>query len=260
VIVLDCAQRSDAWRDARLGRLTASRAHDILARPRRFAEESAARRAYRRQLVCERLAGVPFERPFVSRAMVRGREKEGAARAAYAARTGQVVHTSGFVAHDALRAGCSLDGHVDDFAGVLEIKAPNTVTHLRYLATRRVPRRYRSQITHHLWMTGAAWCDFVSFDDRVPARLQLLVVRVHRADVDIAGYDQAARQFLRDVDDVVGSLDALGPVAFFQQAPLDVARDVLTLCTHTMRDRLAHRGAPASRPTWPVRAFSAQRA
>ncbi|HEV8474613.1 MAG TPA: YqaJ viral recombinase family protein [Methylomirabilota bacterium] len=253
MIVLDCAQRSDAWWQARRGRLTASRAHDILARPRRGDVESAARRTYRRQLVLEQLTGLPHARAFVSRAMLRGREKEAAARAAYAARTGQSVQTSGFVAHDELLAGCSLDGHVGSFAGVVEIKAPNTLTHLRYLAQRRVPRRYLSQITHHLWITGAAWCDFVSFDDRLPARLQLLIVRVPREDIDIAAYDQAARQFLADVAAQVTPLETLRPVDFFHHAPLDLARAVLALCTTTVHTRITTTRASSTRPTtWAV--------
>lgn len=135
MIVLDCAQRSAAWRLERCGRLTASRAHEILARGRRGAE-SIARQQYRRQLICEQLTGVPEDRPFVSRPMRHGREQEPAARAAYAARTGQDVRTSGFIRHEKLMAGCSLDGHVGAFEGIVEIKTPNTVTHFRYLATR----------------------------------------------------------------------------------------------------------------------------
>jgi YqaJ-like viral recombinase domain len=160
-----------------------------------------------------------------------------AARAAYAAHTGQVVETSGFLVHDTLRAGCSLDGHVGAFAGVVEIKAPNTVTHLRYLCTRRIPTRIRAQITHHLWITDARWCDFVSFDDRLPTRAQLLVVRVGRDQVDIAGYAREAARFLKEVDLQVGLLASLSPVAFFEAAPLDVAQAVLASCVKVVAAR-----------------------
>lgn len=236
MIVHACVQRSDAWRAARCGHLTASRAQDILTRGR-GGQASKVRSAYLRQLVCEQLTGIPEDRPFQSRAMRRGVEKEAAARLAYAAHTQQVVETSGFLRHDTLRAGCSLDGHVGGFAGVVELKAPNTATHLRYLLTRRIPRRIRAQMTHHLWITGARWCDFVSFDDRLPARAQLVVVRLERDDVDVDGYASEAQRFLAEVDRQVRPLASLSPVAFFAAAPIDVARVVLARCVQAVDAR-----------------------
>ena len=248
--VLDVAQRSPAWRQVRAGRLTASRAHDILTGGRGPAE-SVARATYRRQLIVERLTGRPAADGFVSTAMVRGRDLERRARAAYAARTGQVVQTSGFLLHDELEAGCSLDGHVGAFEGVVEIKAPNTLTHLRYLATRTVPAGYRDQIRHHLWITGAAWGDFVSFDDRVrPARLQLSIVRLHRDALDIPGYDVCARHFLEEVRREVGRLEALPPLAFFAAAPLDVARPLLAECISVVDGRRGERPPTARVAAW----------
>lgn len=236
MIVLDCAQGSNAWRQVRCGRLTASRAHAILARGR-YGAESLTRLQYRRQLIFEQLTGIPDDPRFVSAAMERGRQLESAARTAYARHTQQPVRTSGFVAHDELAAGCSLDGHVGTFAGVVkipgavEIKAPNTRTHLDYLTRQRLPGRYRAQITHHLWITGAEWCDFVSYDDRLPPRLQLVVVRVRRDDVDVAGYARAATQFL---ETVAADVKALQPIDVGAM-PLDVVRQVvLAFCLRTL--------------------------
>jgi len=169
--------------------------------------------------------------------MRRGEHQEPAARAAYAAHTGQRVETSGFLRHDTLRAGCSLDGYVGAFEGVIEIKNPNSTTHLQYLLTRRVPARYRSQIRHHVWLTGAKWADFVSFDDRLPTRLQLVIVRLWRDELDIPGYAREAEQFLADVDAQVAPLRSLGPVAFFQTAPLDLATRVFAMCQMTVDAR-----------------------
>lgn len=197
--VLDVAQRSAAWRRARAGKLTGSRAHDALTRGRN-GREALTRSAYRRQLVIEQLTGVPYEEDgFQSPGMRRGRDQEPAARRAYAERTRQIVRTSGFLVHDTLEAGCSLDGHVGAYEGILEIKAPHTTTHLEYLATGTVPTAYRDQVRHALWVTGAAWCDFVSFDDRLPAPLQLVVVRLTRAALDLPGYELCARRFLDEV-------------------------------------------------------------
>jgi hypothetical protein len=228
VTVLDCPQRSDAWRLARCGRLTASRAHEVLAHGR-SPMESLQRAQYRRQLVVERLTGVPEERAFSTRAMQRGAAMEPIALDAYRAITRIDARTSGFVTHDELRAGCSLDAHVGEFEGVVEIKVPNTATHLRYWIARRIPARYRAQITHHLWITGARWCDFVSFDDRVPVRMQLLVLRIKREELDIRGYEREALRFLQEVDAIAAPLEALPPVEFFRRAPIDVARAVLSI-------------------------------
>jgi hypothetical protein len=107
---------------------------------------------------------------------------------------------------DALLAGCSLDGHVGDFEGIVELKCPKTATHCKYLREGSVPEDYLPQITHNLWVSGAEWCDFVSFDDRLPENMQTFVKRVKRTDVDIFKYEQAALTFLEEVDREVSSL------------------------------------------------------
>jgi hypothetical protein len=236
--VLHFAQRSDEWRARRTGKATASRAVDVVARGR-YGEEAKTRRDYRGQLVVENLTDVPQDPRFVSWPMIRGREKEPAALAAYSARTGLAVQRCGFVEHDELAAGCSPDGYVGAFEGIVEAKAPNTATHLAYLAARRLPPAYRPQVIHHLWITDATWCDFVSFDDRLPARLALFVHRVWRRDValEIAAYDGLVRAFLAEVQAQVVTLSALGPAAFFRAAPLEVAQRVLTIARATVAER-----------------------
>lgn len=208
--VINAEQRSPDWFAARLGRLTGSRAGDMLATIK--AGEAAARRDLRMQLVCERLTQTLQEDPFVNTAMQRGIDLEPAAFAAYEALTGQMVQRSGFLAHDGLLAGCSLDGHVGDFAGILECKCPKSATHLKYLRAGAVPAEYLPQITHNLWITGAEWCDFVSFDDRFPPRLQTFLVRVRRADVDLKAYETKALAFLAEVDREVEAVMTLANI------------------------------------------------
>lgn len=191
-------QRSDEWRHARCGRLTGSRAADMLATIK--TGEAAARRDYRMQLVCERLTGQPQDDVFVNAAMARGIECEPLAFAAYESLTGQVVHRSGFLAHTEHLMGCSLDGHIDDFAGILECKCPKSSTHLQYVKDNIVPKAHLPQITHNLYVTGAAWCDFVSWDDRFPLPLQIFRARVHREDVDLKDYEAKALAFLAEVE------------------------------------------------------------
>jgi predicted phage-related endonuclease len=198
VKILAVDQRSDAWRQARLGRITGSRAADLVATIK--SGEAAARRDYRIELVCERLTGISADDGYVSKDMQRGTDLEQAAFAAYEARTGRLVRKTGFIAHDVLMAGCSLDGDVNECRGFVELKCPKSATHLRYLRSGSVPSDYLPQITHNLWITGAEWCDFVSFDDRFPPTLQFFRVRVPRDDRAIAAYEAKAVAFLAEVD------------------------------------------------------------
>jgi len=197
-------QRSSEWFAVRLGKLTASRAGDMLAQIK--TGEAAARRDLRLQLVCERLTGQSQDDVFVTDAMQRGIDKEGEAFAAYEALTGELAHTVGFLAHDTIQAGCSPDGVIGDFAGLLECKCPKSSTHLKYLRGGKVPPDYLPQLTHALWVTGAPWIDFVSFDDRFPDPLRLFQVRVLRGQVDLLGYELAATLFLSEVDREVAGL------------------------------------------------------
>jgi hypothetical protein len=210
VIVVECDQRDAAWRLVRLGKLTGTGAADMLATVKTKGAEAAARRDLRLRLVCERLTGVSAEGDFVSKDMQRGIDLEPAARAAYEAASGAIVKPVGFVAHDELPAGCSPDGLVR--GGIIEIKCPKPATHLSYIRGRALPPDYRAQVTHNLWITGAGFCDFVSYDDRFPPALQLFRVRVPRDAVDLAAYELMARAFLaevdRELDDVRGLLVA----------------------------------------------------
>lgn len=208
--VCEAEQRSDAWFLARLGRLTGSRASDMLATIR--SGEAAARRDYRLQLVCERLTWQSQEDAFVNAAMQRGVECEPLAFAAYEAQTGQMVQRTGFLAHLTHQAGCSLDGHVGDFDGLIELKCPKSATHLRYLRAGVMPSDHLAQVTHNLWVTGAQWCDFVSFDDRFPEALSLFVVRVLRDDAAIADYEAKALAFLTEVEREVEAVRTMAGV------------------------------------------------
>lgn len=196
--IINVAQGTPEWFTARLGRLTGSRAKDMLATIK--TGEAAARRDYRIELVCERLTGVIPEDGYQSADMKRGTELEPEARAVYEAHSGNLVRETGFVQADNLMVGCSLDGDVDAFTGIVEIKCPKSATHLRYLRGDGLPLEHVAQVTHNLWVTGAAWCDFVSYDSRFPQGLQLWVCRVQSSDLDIDGYAVKALAFLDEVD------------------------------------------------------------
>ncbi len=199
-VEITAPQRSPEWHVARAGRLTGSRAKDILKAGKSGATESVARRDYRLQLVAERIAGTAQEQIFVSQEMQRGIDLEPAAFAAYEADTGTMVMKSGFLQHTEHMAGCSLDGHIGAYSGILEIKCPKMATHLTYInSPELLSTEYRAQVQHNLWITGAAFCDLISFDDRLPKKLQLFRVRLERYNMDIEVYQVQALKFLSEV-------------------------------------------------------------
>lgn len=191
-------QRSPEWFAARAGRVTGSVASDMLATVK--SGEAAGRRNLRARLVAEILTGTPQEDCYINADMQRGIDLEPAARIAYEAETGHVVGETGFLACEGLRAGCSLDGDVDDFAGIVEFKCPRTATHLGYLEAGKLPAEYAAQVTHNLMVSGAGWCDFASYDDRLPKRLQLFIVRVPRDEAAIAEYRAKLDAFIAEVE------------------------------------------------------------
>ena len=205
-VIIEVEQRTPAWFAARAGRLTGSVASEMLSRLK-SGGESAARRDLKLQLAVETLTGTPMEASgFVSPAMQRGIDAEPLARGRYEAETGNLVRTTGFVIREDLAVGCSLDGDIRNFEGILEIKCPKSATHCQYLKDKRLPPDYVPQVTHNLFVTGAQWCDFVSFDDRMPAGLDFFMVRVQRDESAIAAYEAEVRKFLTEVQSEVGAL------------------------------------------------------
>mgnify|MGYP001555597741 CR=1 FL=1 len=203
----DCEQRSPEWFARRSGRLTGSRAADVLATIK--SGEAAARRDLRMQLVCERLTGQPQESGYINADMMRGIDLEPVARAAYEVITGDFVTTSGFLALPDLMAGCSLDGHLGDYQTLVSIKCPKTATHIGYLRAGVMPASYVPQMLHELWITGAREYHFLSFDDRLPDALRTFFVRVPRNEDAVQDYADKAKVFLAEVDRETDALRTL---------------------------------------------------
>lgn len=209
--ILTDTQRDPAWHQARLGMFTGSRAGDMMATIK--SGEAAARRNLRMQLVLERLTGVSQENGYVSPDMQYGMEREADAFAAYEAASGHLALAVGFLAHDTLKAGCSPDGQINNYEGLLELKCRKSANHLAFLRTRKVPPDAYWQVLHGMWVTGAQWADYVSFDDRFAPALQLMCVRVPRVEADIKTYDAVARAFLLEVDNECADVQQLAAVA-----------------------------------------------
>ena len=197
--ILEVEQRSDAWRTARAGLLTASRAGDVL-NYRKDGKEGADRRDYRTELVAERLTGVPCESGFANADTERGVRLEPDAVRAYEVATGNIVTPVGFITHETLQVGYSPDGVIGDCIGLVEVKAPRPANHLSYVRARVVPSDHRPQCIHALWLTGAQWIDFISYSPIFPEGLQLFIVRLNRDDAEIAAYEAKALAFLGEVD------------------------------------------------------------
>lgn len=210
MIVHDVVQRSPEWYSVRLGRLTASRAGDMLATTK--SGRSTSRKNLLMQLVLERVTGQSQEISWQSQAMKDGIEREPAAVERYQRMTGRTVTPVGFCAHDTLKAGCSPDGFVGD-DGLLSIKSPIAATHWQYLKSGVIPDDYLKQITHEMWITERTWCDWFSFQPTFPAHLQTKLVRVTRVESEVLAYDKAARAFLAEVDTEFASIQTISNVA-----------------------------------------------
>lgn len=184
------------WLMERVGHATASRFRDILDFTK-AGKPGAKRTAYLWELVIERLTARPVDH-FPSVAMQYGTDNESAARMAYEAVTGAMVLETGF--HKALGfIGASPDGLVDD-DGAIEIKCPwNSTNHLQCFLT-GIPEEHIAQVQGVLWVTEREYCDFISFDGRMPLHLQLYVQRIERDGEYIGNLDREVRKFLDEVD------------------------------------------------------------
>jgi hypothetical protein len=203
LITVTESQRDAQWLQARVGMLTASRARDMLA-VRKDGKPSEARSGYALELVTERLTGRATDR-FTTAAMQWGTEQEYSARNTYANVRRVHVDEVGFVAHDTLAAGCSPDGLID-WDGLIEIKCPwSSAVHVETWL-HGMPSEHMPQVQFQLWITGRDWCDFVSYDPRMPETLRLYVERIAKDAEFIERIDREARTFLAEVDAMTVSL------------------------------------------------------
>lgn len=200
-------QRTDEWFNARLGCVTASRVADVMAKTRN-GDYSASRKNYMAELVCERLTRQPTI-GFESTAMKWGTDTEPMARAAYEIETGMLVTEVGFILHPTIEMfGSSPDGLIDPAGGV-EIKCPNTATHIETLLGANVKMEYVYQMQTGMDCTEKEWWDFVSFDPRLNGRLQLFIKRFYRDDKMISNIEKEVSLFLEELDETVAKLEAL---------------------------------------------------
>jgi len=197
-------QRSVEWFADRAGRFGASELAALMAK-----KGTATRDNKIAQKVAERLTGV-CEAGFTSSAMQWGIDHEDEARDQYFLASDNYIEDEGFVRHPDPSlydwTGASPDGLVES-DGLVEIKCPNTATHISYLRTKKVPSNYMYQMQWQMACTGRKWCDFVSYDPRMPERLQLLVIHVPRDDLMIAKLEIAVSAAIEEVQQIINEID-----------------------------------------------------
>jgi putative phage-type endonuclease len=199
-------QRTEEWFQQRLGKVTASRISDVIAKTKTGV--STSRQNYLVQLVSERLTGKKGD-SFVNQAMLDGIEREGLARELYMQSKGVSVTEVGFFDHPIIKnSGASPDGAVNaeedgKYAGLIEIKCPIESTHTSTLMSKSVPSKYIPQMQWQLACTGAKWVDFVSYNPNFPEELQLFVARVDRDDTYIGELEAEVIKFLDEVEQTI---------------------------------------------------------
>ena len=199
-------QRTEDWFKARAGKVTASRVADIIARTK--SGYSASRDNYMAQLICERMTGTPAE-SFTNAAMQWGTEQEPFARAAYESAKDVLVEEVGFIPHPIIQnSGASPDGLVGEF-GLVEIKCPNTSTHIQTLLDQKIPEKYITQMQWQMCCTDRRWCDFVSFDPRMAEGLQLFIKRVEFDPEYVSMLEKEVILFLQELDNKIEQLNQL---------------------------------------------------
>ena len=196
-------QGTDEWFAQRLGKVTASRVADVIAKTK--TGYSTSRDNYMAQLICERLTNTKGE-SFTNAAMQWGTETEPKAREAYQAAKFEIVEQVGFINHPKIEAsGASPDGLVGD-SGLIEIKCPNTATHIDTLLSQTIPGKYVTQMQWQMACTGRQWCDFVSFDPRLPEELQLFIRRVDFDAAYVVLLEKEVVEFIKELDNKIEKL------------------------------------------------------
>jgi putative phage-type endonuclease len=201
-------QRTEEWFQQRLGKVTASRISDVIAKTKTGV--STSRQNYLIQLVSERITGKKGD-SFVNQAMLDGIERESAARELYMQTRGVSVTEVGFFDHPTIAmSGASPDGAVNaeedgKYAGLIEIKCPIETTHTNTLMSKSVPSKYMPQIQWQMASVSpnVKWVDFISFNPNFPDTMQLFVARVERDNDYIAELEAEVVKFLEEVEQTI---------------------------------------------------------
>ena len=205
MIIIDCEQGSPEWHAYRCGKVTASRVADVIAKTKTGC--GASRANYGAELVAERLTGTTSD-GYTNAAMQWGIDTEPQARNVYELMTNSTVQKVGLVQHPEIALSCASPDGLIGTIGLIEIKCPNTATHIETLLSEKVPEKYITQMQWQMACTGRAWCDYASFDPRMPGEMQLFVKRIAADPVLIDTLTFSVNEFLAEVASTVAKLTA----------------------------------------------------
>lgn len=204
--MVDVAQGTLEWKQQRLGKATASKIADIVARTK--TGWGASRANYAAQIIAERLTGIPQE-TYTNAAMQWGTDTEPKARENYSMLNGVTIKECGYIQHPIIKdSGASPDGLIGK-DGLIEIKCPQTATHLEALLGEPIDKKYLYQMQWQMSCTDRKWCDFVSYDPRMPFELQMKVTKVDRDDELLAVLEKDVSEFLKEIETKIIKLKAL---------------------------------------------------
>lgn len=199
-------QRSEEWFASRLGKVTASRVADVMTKTK--TGYGASRKNYMAELLCQRLTG-KSEDHYTNAAMQRGTDLEPVARFAYEMKTGLLVDEVGLIDHPSIEMfAASPDGLIQS-TGMIEIKCPNTATHIEFLQSGVPDSRYQWQMLCQMACAEREWCDFVSYDDRLPENLSMKIVRFNRDDKRILEMETEVKLFLKELNELQTRLEGM---------------------------------------------------
>jgi len=202
--IVECKQGSKDWREARLGKPTASRWCDFIT-PTGKPAANKARTDLLCELVGERLTGF-IAQHFATAAMERGTLLEPEARKWYVADTNREVRQVGFL--DAGRWGCSPDGVCADRG--LEIKCPLSTNMVRLLLAEDADAAadYMLQCQAGMWISGLPLWDLVIYSGTAGLPNRIITLR---ADKDMhKAFDEIVPVFCDAVDAAENKLRAAG--------------------------------------------------
>lgn len=199
-------QRSAEWHAARLGKVTASKVADVMAKTK--SGYSTSRENYMIEIALQRITKKAKD-GFTNAAMQRGTDLEPIARSAYESSEGVMVIECGLIDHPEVKSfAASPDGLVGT-DGLLEIKCPDEKQHFAFLRSMIPDNKYQIQMLAQMACTGRKWCDFVSFDDRFPIELQYAKMRFMRDDKRISEMLSEITSFLEEVKEAELEIHAM---------------------------------------------------
>lgn len=202
--IIDCEQGSEAWHSARCGRVTASKVADIMRQTK--SGPSAMRATYMGNLIAERLSGCQ-EEGYTSPAMQHGKDTEDEARTMYAFQRAVKIQKVGLIIHPTIDMFAASTDSLAGDDGMLEIKCPETKTHIKTLLGEPIDPDHIKQMQAGMACSGRLWCDYISYDPRLPPRMRMSVTRVHRDHAAILQMEIAVRAFLRELDEQIAELN-----------------------------------------------------